>query len=455
MKRIISLLLVVTLLAGTMMLTSCGKQKGASTSSNTNGEQSGKVHLITTVSSAELGDPNIYKKFMDLYPNIVVEEMPMSNNDSKLLSMIASGNPPDIIRYMGYDEMPVFIQRGLLLPLDDYIKESGVINLDELYEITDVCRHDGINRGKGSLYGLPKDWSPIGLWINKDAFAEAGLPLPSETEPMTWDEFAVICKKLVKMENGSVLRHGCISALKFPTLLEMYLNSYGESFWNDDYSSTTINSAKTREAIDFFKELHECAGFASGLYPSIDGTGFNALVENKVGVAIGGYWFCGAQRSAGRIEMASENLMFVPAPIGDKEASYVVDITCLGIFSQTDHPKEAYQLWEFLVSHDLAVDARAKIGYGLPIKKSKFDILPSVTDFDKQALRVVTEYQMDSLDLSPRINPYISYTSLSALFDKYYLPVLFGKGELDDALKTIGKETEILVEEGKELVGVN
>jgi hypothetical protein len=40
------------------------------------------------------------------------------------------------------------------------------------------------------------------------------------------------------------------------------------------------------------------------------------------------------------------------------------------------------------------------------------------------------------------------------LFDKYYLPVLFGQGELGDALKTINKETKILIKEGKDLVGV-
>ena len=426
---------------------------GNGTSSSSKKDNEGKITLVITQSSSELGDRAIYQKYMDEHPNIIIEEVPMSNSDTKLLSMIASGNPPDLIRFMGYDEMPVFVQRGLLMPLDDYIKESGKINLDSMYDVANMCRYDGEARGTGSLYGLPKDWSPTGLWINKKAFKEAGIPLPSETEPMTWDEFATIAKKLVKMNGESVERHGCITALKLPTLLEMYLNSYGQSMWTSDFNSTTLESAATKNAMKYFQDLHESAAIANSLYPASDTIGYSALLEDKVGMVLGGYWFCGAYRSANLIEKAEDALMFVPAPVGTKQASYCLDLTCLGIFSGTEHPEEAYELWEYLMHEEYAVNARASIGYGMPASQKDFDMLPYETDFDKQALNVVTNYQIKTLDLSPQICPYISYTSLSTLFDKYYLPVLYDRSTLEDAMKTINKETEILIKEGKDLVG--
>ena len=62
-------------------------------------------------------------------------------------------------------------------------------------------------------------------------------------------------------------------------------------------------------------------------------------------------------------------------------------------------------------------------------------------------------YQMNTFDVSLSVSPYMNYTSLNTLFDKYYLPVLYERGDLDDALKTINREAELLVEEGKQLMG--
>ena len=448
-KKIISVILSCVLVLGIL---SCAA--GCSGQNNGNGgSNNGKIKLVITQSSAELGDTSIYKKYMQEHENIVIEEVPIGNSDTKLLSMIASGNAPDLIRFMGYDELPVFVQRGILLPLDDYVAKSGKIDLSSMYDVANMCRFSGETRGQGNLYGLPKDWSPTGIWLSKEAFKDAGLALPSDTTPMTWDEFSQIASKLVKMDGQSVLRHGCITALRIPTLLEMYLNSYGESMWTNDFNSTTLTKASTKKAVEYLKNLHASGALASNLYPASDTIGFSALLEGKVGMVLAGYWFCGAYRSAKKIEEAKEKVMFIPAPVGTKQASYCLDLTCLGVFSETKHPDEAYELFEYLMNDEYAVNARAEIGYGLPISKNNFEKLPYETEFDKQALDVVKNYQINSLDLSPMICPYISYTSLSTLFDKYYLPILFGRDNLDNAMKTINSETEILIGEGKELVG--
>lgn len=450
LKRIVSVCLVMAMCL-TMLLCTGGCSEGLSLFGGDK-DKDGKITLVVTQGSSELGDTKLYEKYMKDHPNIIIEESRMSNSDTKLVSMIASGNPPDIIRCMGFDEIPVFVQRGILMPLDDYISKSENINLDDFYDVIDVCRYNGTTRGEGSLYALPKDWSPMGLWINKKAFNEVGIPLPSTTVPMSWDEFGTIAKKLVKMKNGAVNRHGVITALAFPTLLEMYLNSYGKSFWTEDFSATTVKSNDTVNAIKFFMDLQKSAAINNTLYPSSDGIGFSALREDKVGMALGGYWFIGAYRSNNAFEEVAEDLMFVPAPVGTKKSSYVLDLTCVGIFSETEYPEEAYDLWEYMMLEEYAVTARSKIGFGLPINKQYFDTLPNKTDLDKQALNTVTEYQFGTLDLSPQICPYIAYSSISALFDKYYLPVLYGREKLDKALATIDKEAKILIKEGKTLV---
>ena len=445
-KRILSMLLVCVMIA-TLALTGCGN------SSSGKGEDDGKIKLTVTVNSTELGDKNLYEKYMEEHPDIEIEVMPMSNNDTKLLSMIASGNPPDIIRCMGYDELPVFVQRGILMPLDDYIAKSDKINIDNMYDVANLCRYDGEERGTGSLYALPKDWSPIGIWVNKDVFAAKGIPLPSETEPMTWEEFGALAKKLVVKNGEAVDCHGCVTALPLPTLLEMYLNSYGKSLWTSDYNSTTLESKETKEALKFFMDLQKSAALGSSLYPPADTIGSSGILEDEIGMVLGGYWFNGAYQAANKDEKAEGKLLFVPAPVGSKKASYCLDLTCIGIFSKTKHPQEAYELWEYLVAHEDAVVARAKVGLGIPASKDYFSYLPTETPLQQQSLSVVTNYQMGTLDLTPSICPYINYSSMTALFDKYYLPVLFEREDFDEAMKTINLEAEILIEEGKNLVG--
>lgn len=447
-KRIISLIMIMTM-SLSMVLASVG-----CTSKQTANGDDEKITLTVTISEKEFGDDQIFDRYMEEHPNIIINEVPVSNNDSKLISMISSGNnAPDLIRVQGFDELQVFVERGLMMPLDDYVNKSEAINQDDLYEIAELFRYDGKTRGEGSLYGLPKDWSPIGVWCNVKAFKECGLEIPSTTEQMTWSEFAELAEKLTKWDGTAIERHGVVTALALPTLMEMQLNTYGLSLWDEQYKETTLFEKKTRECMEYWMNLHEKGALASALYPAADTIGQSALVEDQVGMVLAGYWFRGAFSMYNKLDAASEELIFVPMPSDEKECSYAMDVTGLGIFAGTKHPEEAYELWEYLMCSDEVVSTRAKIGFGIPAFKSYYNQLPNESEFDQQLLKTV-DTQIERLDISPRTNPYISYSSLIALFDKYYVPVLFEKSTLDDALTTINKEATLLSQEGKELLGV-
>lgn len=447
-KRGLYISIILCMLIG--LLSGCGN---TSATGKNNGKKDEKVVLTVTTSAKELGDPEIFERFMEENPDIIVKTMDGGGlSSTKIIAAITSGQSIDIIRLQGYDELPVMVQRGMLAPLDD-LEEKYSFDLDDCYDVINVCRFDGQTRGQGSLYALPKDWSPVGLWINKKVFEEAGVPLPSTTEPMTWDEFATLAKKLTVMEDGSVKRHGCVTALSMPTLLEMYLNSHGSTLWTDDLSSTTLQTADTKAAVEYFMDLHKTAALASSLYPSSDSIGGSALPAKTTAMAMAGYWFRGQWAATNYIGNVEGDMMFVPAPVGTKKASYAPDLTCLGVFSGSEHPEEAKRLLAYLTASEHSITARSSIGYGLPLFKSYFDTLPKTSEFDKQIMDVVTNYQMNTFDVSMSVSPYINYSSLTTLFDKYYLPVLYGRGSLEDGLKTINKEVELLVEEGKELTG--
>lgn len=462
MKRWIACLMTAVLLVG--LLAGCGSQSNSSATVNANVVSAPKVDLsegikisdqpttvVCTLALNELGGAAVLEGFKKKYPNITVKLEPMANGDSKLLAMIAAGNGPDLIRCSAFEELPSMVNRGLLYPLDDFIKASGKVSTDDLLEVNSLFRFDGKERGRGPLYGVVKDWSfDNTLWVNKKVFQQAGEPLPSTTEPMTYDELARLCKKMTIKKGDTVERFGLITHLNVITLVEAMLASSGRSIWNEDFSASTLQTMETKQAIGYWADLQQSGAMASTLFPSTDMTGNGAIAEDKTAMVMGGYWLLSS--FIGASDEVKENLMLIPSPIatGGKTVNASLSAIGLGMFSDTKVPMEAYALWEYLMFDEVSTGARASSGWGIPAQKSMVEKMPTVSGLDKQA-REVCLNQIEDFSLAPRSNPYVLYTSLTTEFDKYYNLYLYGVQTLDEALTIIDKDISFLIEEGKEM----
>lgn len=450
-RKMASLAAAAVLCAG--LLSGCNTRSGPA-GQGENGEE--EITLTVTVNQKELGNPDVFKKYEADHPNIHISEQPVASNDTKLLAMITSGQAPDIIRVVGVDDLPAFVSRGLLMPLDDMIAKSDVLNLDDLYEVNSLFRFDGTTIGQGPLYGIVKDWSyDSGIWINKNVFNSAGIPLPEEDKPYTYEEFAEVANRLVVKDGDTVKRVGFISSSPISTLTEMKLASVGKSIWSTDFKSTTLNSPDTIAAFQYWHDLQMSGAMASALYSVTDTIGYTYLANDQVGMVICGYWMVGNLRQAGYTEDIFDKLMYIPGLSSSGELEpFVLSATGAGIFSDTQHPEEAYDLWEYLMTAEDSADYRAELGFGIPAFKSKFSLLPKTTALDQKVLNTLDKEfaAYEAKPLKVRTNPYISYTSLLGLFDRYYTPVLFGQSTLTEALSAIDKETALLISEGLDLI---
>ncbi|OYD15999.1 hypothetical protein CH333_04585, partial [candidate division WOR-3 bacterium JGI_Cruoil_03_44_89] len=108
--------------------------------------------------------------------------------------MIGGGTPPDVF-YMGIEDFPVYVSGGSLMNLEPFLQEDTTWNAGEYYQVL-----LGGFRYRDSLYGIPKDWSPLVLYYNKNLFDEAGVSYPDEN--WTWDDFLDAAIKITKDENG-------------------------------------------------------------------------------------------------------------------------------------------------------------------------------------------------------------------------------------------------------------
>jgi multiple sugar transport system substrate-binding protein len=205
--KALNMLLVFSL--AIVMLTACGKQEtpqaapketdAAATTANTASKGPVTIKYYNWATGPSIEQINqIISNFEKENPNIHVENVQLVNNGNsvdfykKLDLMAASGEPIDVTDFSNVDFISERAARGVLEPLDDYLKKDN-INVDEAYFMTPKL--------DGKVYGLE---SSSQLWlvaINKDALDAANLPVP--TWGWTWDDFREYSKQMTKGSGDS------------------------------------------------------------------------------------------------------------------------------------------------------------------------------------------------------------------------------------------------------------
>jgi multiple sugar transport system substrate-binding protein len=154
-----------------------------------------KLRLMRQV-YAPAGDTwwkNLYAKWAEAYPNITVEEetLPYGDLAPKLLTHVASGDPPDIMMGKG-DFVLAYVYNAIALNLSD------LLSADFIADITPSVKSQLVVDGR--LYAWPYESSQIMTYFNKDLWQKAGLQTPPEvsnlSEGWSWDQYEDAWQKL-------------------------------------------------------------------------------------------------------------------------------------------------------------------------------------------------------------------------------------------------------------------
>lgn len=139
---------------------------------------------------------NAVTQFMADNPDIKVEITGYPPNDegfAKLTAALQSGQGIDLLR-MSSDRLPQYVSEDLVEPIDAYLTDAD--KADILPNVLDVTRLKD-----GKAYSWPLWVVPMGIYVNKDVFAEAKVDLPPQN--WTWDQFVDVAKKTTfKRANG-------------------------------------------------------------------------------------------------------------------------------------------------------------------------------------------------------------------------------------------------------------
>ncbi len=244
-----------------------GSNKGSNNQSEASAKPSDEQVTIKyyTFANGTVWDQinEIAKNFENENSNIKVETIQLVDNGSstdfykKLDIMSATGDPIDIIQFSHVDFIIERAARGVLAPLNDYLKADN-IDPEKQFYVNPVF--------EGNVYGIQDIASPWLIAINKDALDEAQLPVPQWG--WTWDEFREYAKKMSKGE-GKDKRYGAYfhtwgEYVNFPAYSELphpYLTADKKPVFDHESYKQFFEMRRAMEQEDkSVKELAEIVG---------------------------------------------------------------------------------------------------------------------------------------------------------------------------------------------------
>jgi multiple sugar transport system substrate-binding protein len=204
-----------------------------------------------------------------------VEVIAASDLNQQLGQGFSGNNPPDLF-YMGWDQFQTYASNGYLEPYADSLS-----NADQFYPaLKDAFTYDG------KFYCAPKDFSTLGLIINTDMWAAAGLT--DADIPTDWDGLTAAATKLTTADTVG------LSFGQEYARIGVFMNQAGGKLVDGD--SITASSQANVDGLDYVQSL-----ISAGVLkfpPQLEaGWGGEAFGLGKAAMVIEGPWINGALKN--------------------------------------------------------------------------------------------------------------------------------------------------------------
>jgi multiple sugar transport system substrate-binding protein len=247
--------------------------------------------------------------------------------NQQLSQGFAGDDAPDLF-YMAWDQFANYAGNGYL---DTYAKDLK--NAKDFYpSLVDTFTFDG------DFVCAPKDFSTLGLIVNTDLWAAAGLT--DADVPTDWDSLEAVAKKLT---TGDTV--GLSFGLEYARL-GVFMNQAGGTLVDKDGTKATADSPENLAGLEYVQKLHDEGALK---FPSeLDaGWGGEALGAGKAAMVIEGPWIKGIASDYPDTKWAAYEL-----PAGPEGKSTFTFTNCWGIPANSDTRDAAVSLVEYLTSDD-------------------------------------------------------------------------------------------------------
>ncbi|ACI19215.1 ABC transporter substrate-binding protein [Dictyoglomus thermophilum] len=317
--------------------------------------------------------------FQKKYPNIkiVSEYTGWSEYYTKLTTMAAGGNLPDIMQ-QDHAYIRGWVEKGLLLPLDDLVAQ-GVINLKDVSKsIVDSGRLGG------KLYAINLGNNSQAFAIDPELFRKAGVPLPPIL--WTWDDF----KRIARIIHRKLGIYGAAENLGDHNVFRVWTIENGGYLFSEDGKSLGYEDDNVYAS--FYKMLLELQD--EGVIPSRD-------VEVARGSVSPEQRFLCLGKSAMQFTWSNQltamstalkgkplKLYMLPT-LNGKVGNFLKPSMFFAINAKTKYPKEAAMFINFFIN-DIEAAKILMAERGVPVsKRVQLALKPLLTPVEKEMFNFI------------------------------------------------------------------
>lgn len=269
---------------------------------------------------------SVLEQYDEEHPEVTISPLYIAPGAfaSKLEAAVPRGNGPELF-IAAHERVGSWSLGGIVQPIE--------IGTDELHPITtQALKFDG------KLYGAPLTFKCLALFINNDLIA---------TPPTTTNDILELAPSFIERE---------ITPLAYQATDAYYhalwMHGFGGSVFNEEGAS--LDAPQNIQSLEFVQSLQERKIIPEEPTSALISQLFN---KGEAALAINGPWFLGEISN-------SINYSVHPLPVisetGERAKPYLT-VEGVMLSAQAQHPKEATNLAEFLISKESAT-IRAKQG---------------------------------------------------------------------------------------------
>ncbi len=332
-------------------------------------------------------------------PNIKIEIENIGSGTEywiKLQTMIAGGTAPDVI-YPATHNAYALAANGALLFVEDFAKRDKIDLAKYEPGVLDLYKYNN------KVHCLPIDSAAVAVFVNKNMFEAAGIPLPKAG--WTWDDYLAIAKKLTKDTNndGKTDVFGADVWTSYWPVIVWSMS--GHNTFDDPRKPTKF--LMDDAAVDAIQWLGDLINKHHVMPSTAERANIaDMFLAGKAGMQIIGHW-----RVPQYMTIKDFKWDIVPLPKGKAQVNRA-DGSCFAITAQSKNPEEAWKFIKFLSGPD-------SMGVGLLLDLQQ--MTPALIDYQKSD-RFLKPDKLPGVDktglLAGKENLFTMYDPIHPLYDE-------------------------------------
>jgi multiple sugar transport system substrate-binding protein len=383
----------------------------------------------------------IIEMYMAAHPDVTITyEFSVWNDYWPRVNTQAAGGGLPCVMQQDYAYVQEWAKRGLLLPLDDFIKAKTL----DTSKIADASLDGG--RVDGKLYAVNLGNNSQSFLLDADAFKKAGIELPSAQ--WTWPEF----EKIVMQLHDKLGIYGMGTGLEDVQLWKSLYLSLGQWAFSDD--GTKLGYEDDKPLIDYFSMILRLQK-AGAIPPASEAVQMMTqsveqlpIVTGKAAMAY--LWsnqVVALWTAAG--EKRNFRLWHVPRPEGGKAENYIKPSQFFSITSKCSAPEEAAKFIDF-VTNSLEANEILFAERGIPISSAvREHLTPRLTPSQAETFDFLARVEKDNSAIRPPDPPGYGDIVNNVYNPQFWQPILYGQITPEEGAKLLREQASEILAKNK------